>query len=58
MKEGRGEKEEKQKQELCVCGGAKLLILTFWRNIRYNNVMVCISLDQGVTPSEGVALLE
>jgi hypothetical protein len=36
-----------------------LIKLTFYQGSNeYAGVMVCISLDQGVAPSEGVALLE
>ena len=36
----------------------RLMFLNKSMGTREWNVMVCISLDQGVAPSEGVALLE
>jgi hypothetical protein len=39
-------------------GPHKLMFLNKSMGTREWNVMVCISLDQGVAPSEGIALLE
>ena len=39
-------------------GPHRLMFLNKSTGTREWNVMVCISLDQGVAPSEGVALLE
>ena len=39
-------------------GPHRLMFLNKSMGTREWNVMVCISLDQGVAPSEGVALLE
>ena len=39
-------------------GPRRLMFLNKSMGAREWNVMVCISLDQGVAPSEGVALLE